>query len=52
MGWNAKEFIKGTQKTYSLEKKGKEQGHMNNEELASMFQVQQSIYFIKWYSVS
>ena len=36
-GWNAKQFIKGTQKTYSLEKQGKEQGHMNNEELASMF---------------
>jgi DNA polymerase elongation subunit (family B) len=36
-GWNAKEFIKNTPKTYSLEKNGKEQGHMNNEELASMF---------------
>jgi len=36
-GWNAEEFIKGTPKTYSLEKNGKEQGHMNNEELASMF---------------
>jgi len=36
-GWNAQEFIRGTQKTYSLEKNGKEQGHLNNEELASMF---------------
>jgi len=36
-GWNAKEFIKGVSKTYSLEKNGKVQGHMNNEELASMF---------------
>ena len=36
-GWNAQEFIRGTQKTYSLEKGGKEQGHLNNEELASMF---------------
>ena len=36
-GWNAKEFIKNTPKTYSLEKNGKEQGHLNNEELASMF---------------
>ena len=36
-GWNAEEFIRGVDKTYSLEKNGKEQGHMNNEELASMF---------------
>ena len=36
-GWNAEEFVKGVEKTYSLEKNGKEQGHMNNEELASMF---------------
>ena len=36
-GWNAEEFIKGVNKTYSLEKNGKTQGHMNNEELASMF---------------
>ena len=36
-GWNAEEFIRGVDKTYSLEKNGKEQGHMNNEELAGMF---------------
>jgi len=36
-GWDAKEFIKGVPKTYSLEKNGKEQGHMNNEELKQMF---------------
>ena len=36
-GWDAKEFLKGTQKTYSLEKGGKTQGHMNNEELSDMF---------------
>jgi len=36
-GWNAKEFLKGTQKTYSLEKGGKTQGHMNNEQLKDMF---------------
>ncbi len=36
-GWDAEEFIKGVSKTYSLEKNGKTQGHMNNEELASMF---------------
>ncbi len=36
-GWNAEEFIKGTPKTYSLEKNGKVKGQMNNEELASMF---------------
>jgi len=36
-GWNAEEFIRGVSKTYSLEKNGKEQGHMNNEELANMF---------------
>ena len=35
-GWNAEEFIKGVNKTYSLEKKGKVQGHMNNEELSTM----------------
>ena len=37
-GWNAEEFIKGVNKTYSLEKNGKEQGHMNNEELKQMFE--------------
>ena len=36
-GWNAEEFIRGVNKTYSLEKNGKTQGHMNNEELAGMF---------------
>ena len=36
-GWNAEEFIRGVSKTYSLEKNGKAQGHMNNEELTSMF---------------
>ena len=36
-GWNAEEFIKGVSKTYSLEKNGKVQGHMNNEELKQMF---------------
>ena len=36
-GWNGEEFIKGVPKTYSLEKNGKEQGHMNNEELKQMF---------------
>ena len=36
-GWNAEEFIKGVPKTYSLEKNGKTQGHMNNKELADMF---------------
>ena len=36
-GWNAEEFIKGVSKTYSLEKNGKTQGHMNNKELADMF---------------
>jgi len=36
-GWDGKEFIKGVPKTYSLEKNGKEQGHMNNEELKQMF---------------
>ena len=36
-GWNAEEFIKGVPKTYSLEKNGREQGHMNNEELKQMF---------------
>jgi len=36
-GWDAEEFIKGVSKTYSLEKNGKTQGHMNNEELDSMF---------------
>jgi len=36
-GWDGEEFIKGVSKTYSLEKNGKEQGHMNNEELAGMF---------------
>jgi len=37
-GWNAKEFIKGVSKTYSLEKNGKVQGHMNNEELKNLFE--------------
>jgi DNA polymerase elongation subunit (family B) len=37
-GWNAEEFIKGVSKTYSLEKNGKTQGHMNNEELKQMFE--------------
>ena len=37
-GWNSEEFIKGVPKTYSLEKNGKEQGHMNNEELKQMFE--------------
>ena len=36
-GWNAEEFIRGVSKTYSLEKNGKVQGQMNNEELSSMF---------------
>ena len=36
-GWNAKDFIKGISKTYSLEKGGKVKGHMNNEELKNMF---------------
>ena len=36
-GWDIKEFMKGTPKTYSLEKNGKEHGHMNNEELTNMF---------------
>ena len=31
-GWDAEEFIRGVNKTYSLEKNGKTQGHMNNEE--------------------
>ena len=36
-GWNAKEFIKVyKRKHYSLEKNGKEQGHMNNEELKAV----------------
>ena len=37
-GWNGEEFIKGVSKTYSLEKNGKTQGHMNNEELKQMFE--------------
>ena len=37
-GWDGKEFIKGVSKTYSLEKNGKTQGHMNNEELKQMFE--------------
>jgi len=36
-GWDGKEFIKGVPKTYSLERNGKEQGHLNNEELKDMF---------------
>jgi len=36
-GWDAKEFMKDVPKTYSLEKNGKVQGHLNNEELVSMF---------------
>ena len=32
-GWDHEEFIRGVSKTYSLEKNGKTQGHMNNEEL-------------------
>jgi DNA polymerase elongation subunit (family B) len=36
-GWDGEEFIRGVSKTYSLEKNGKTQGHMNNKELSSMF---------------
>ena len=36
-GWDGKEFIKGVPKTYSLERNGKEQGHMNQDELKQMF---------------
>jgi DNA polymerase elongation subunit (family B) len=36
-GWNGEEFIRGVSKTYSLEKNGKVQGHMNNKELKQMF---------------
>ena len=32
-----KNLLKGTPKTYSLEKNGKEKGHINNEELKDMF---------------
>jgi len=35
-GWDAEEFIKGTSKTYSLEKNGKVQGSLTNIQLKDM----------------
>jgi len=38
LGWDSREFIRGTQKTYTLEKNGKVQGTLNDEELKKLFE--------------
>jgi len=38
IGWDNQEFMRGTQKTYTLEKDGRKQGTLNNEELKSLFE--------------
>jgi DNA polymerase elongation subunit (family B) len=37
IGWDSKEFIKDTPKTYTLEVNGKEKGKYNQDELKNMF---------------